>query len=61
MLPPRYRLSGPGALPDASEQFTRQLAASPHAPVDGADVDALRRFGWTSTVARIENALSLGR
>ena len=26
-----------------------------------ADIDALRRFGWTSTVARIEKALSLGR
>ena len=61
MLPPRYRLSGPGAAPDAAEQFTRQLAASPRAAVDAADIDALRRFGWTSTVARVENALSLGR
>jgi hypothetical protein len=61
MLPPRYRLSGPGAAPDAAERFTRQLAASPRAAVEAADIDALRRFGWTSTVARIENALSLGR
>ena len=61
MLPPRYRLSGPGAKPDAAERFTRQLAASPRAAVDAADIDALRRFGWTSTVARVENALSLGR
>ena len=61
MLPPRYRLSGPGAKPDAAEQFTRQLAASPRAAVDPADIDALRGFGWTSTVARVENALSLRR
>ena len=61
MLPPRYRLSGPGATPDAAEQFTRQLATSPRAAVDAADIDALRRLGWTSTVAKVENALSLGR
>ena len=46
MLPPRYRLSGPGALPNASAVLATQLAASPRAPVDPADVDALRRFGW---------------
>ncbi len=45
MLPPRYRLSGPGALPGAAEAFARQLAASPRAPVDPADVDAFRGFG----------------
>jgi dimethylaniline monooxygenase (N-oxide forming) len=45
MLPPRYRLSGPGALPDAPAELARQLAASPRAPVDPADVEALRRFG----------------
>jgi len=61
MLPPRYRLSGPGATPDASQRFKRQLATSPRAAVDAADLDALRRFGWTSTVARVEDALSLGR
>ena len=38
MLPPRYRLAGPGATPDARALFTRQLAASPRAPVDPADV-----------------------
>jgi dimethylaniline monooxygenase (N-oxide forming) len=36
MLPPRYRLSGPGARPDAAALFARQLAASPRAPVDPA-------------------------
>jgi len=46
MLPPRYRLSGPGAKPDARRRFTEQLAASPQAPVDPADVEVLNRFGW---------------
>jgi dimethylaniline monooxygenase (N-oxide forming) len=45
MLPPRYRLSGPGARPDAGDLFARQLAASPRAPVDPVDVEAFRRFG----------------
>jgi dimethylaniline monooxygenase (N-oxide forming) len=45
MLPPRYRFSGPGAMPDAPARFARQLAESPRTPVDPADVEALRRFG----------------
>ena len=45
MLPPRYRLDGPGARPETAERFTEQLAASPRAPVDRGDVEALRRFG----------------
>jgi dimethylaniline monooxygenase (N-oxide forming) len=45
LLPPRYRLNGPGASGNAAEWFTAQLAASPRAPVDPADVAALRRFG----------------
>jgi hypothetical protein len=45
LLPPRYRLDGPGASSDAAQWFTAQLAASPRAPVDPADVEALRRFG----------------
>ena len=45
LLPPRYRLDGPGALPDAAERFSAQLAASPRAPVDPADIEALRGFG----------------
>ena len=44
MLPPRYRLSGPGAQPGAARAFAEQLAASPRAPVDPADVEALRGF-----------------
>jgi dimethylaniline monooxygenase (N-oxide forming) len=45
LLPPRYRLNGPGASRDAAQWFTAQLAASPRAPVDPADIEALRRFG----------------
>ena len=45
LLPPRYRLDGPGATPDAAERFSMQLAASPRAPVDSADIEALRGFG----------------
>jgi dimethylaniline monooxygenase (N-oxide forming) len=33
MLPPRYRLTGPGAQPEARARFERQLAASPRAPL----------------------------
>ena len=53
MLPPRYRLSGPGATPDARHRCAQQLAASPRAPVDPADMDALQRFGWQATAAKI--------
>jgi cation diffusion facilitator CzcD-associated flavoprotein CzcO len=44
MLPPRYRLSGPGATPEAPRLFAEQLAASPRAPIDPADVEALHGF-----------------
>jgi dimethylaniline monooxygenase (N-oxide forming) len=44
MLPPRYRLSGPGATADAPASFTQQLAASPQAPVDPADVETVHRL-----------------
>ena len=45
MLPPRYRLDGPGALPGAAAELTRQLAASPRADVDPSDVADLPRLG----------------
>jgi cation diffusion facilitator CzcD-associated flavoprotein CzcO len=48
LLPPRYRLSGPGAQPGAHDRFAEQLAASPRAPVDPADLEALREFGATT-------------
>jgi len=57
LLPPRYRLSGPGATADAGVLFAEQLAASPRAPVDLADVDALRRFGWDGTAAKVAESL----
>ena len=58
LLPPRYRLSGPGAQPDAGAAFARQLEASPRAPVEPADVDALRRFGWDATAERVADSLA---
>src|SRR5215208_1246826 len=45
LLPPRYRLDGPGASPDAAERYSAQLVASPRAPVEPADIEALRDFG----------------
>jgi cation diffusion facilitator CzcD-associated flavoprotein CzcO len=53
MLPPRYRLSGPGATAESRGRFAEQVAASPRAPIDPADVDALHGFGWHDTAARI--------
>jgi len=52
MLPPRYRLDGPGAHAGAAAAFAEQLAASPRPPVDPAHVDELRDFGLES-VARL--------
>jgi hypothetical protein len=60
MLPPRYRLSGPGAQPGADARFARQLAASPRSPVDSGDVDELRRFGWDAAAARAAESLAVG-
>ncbi len=45
MLPPRYRLDGPGALPDAATTFEHELARSPRAAVDPSDVADLPRLG----------------
>jgi hypothetical protein len=58
LLPPRYRLSGPGARPDAPVLFAEQLAASPRAPVDPADVAALRRFGFPEAAEMVAMALA---
>jgi Flavin-binding monooxygenase-like len=44
MLPPRYRLDGPGAQPEAEARFREQLAASPRPPVDPEQIDELRDF-----------------
>lgn len=52
LLPPRYRLSGPGAMPGAADLFAEQLAASPRAPVDAADLQALPTFGLGTTLTQ---------
>ena len=57
LLPPRYRLSGPGAQPGAAARFAEQLAASPRTGVDPDDLDALRTFGWHTTAETIAGSL----
>jgi dimethylaniline monooxygenase (N-oxide forming) len=52
LLPPRYQLAGPGAMDSAAGLFTEQLAASPRAPVDAADIAALPRFGLAGALTR---------
>ncbi len=54
LLPPRYRLSGPGAMDGAADLFADQLAASPRAPVDPADLEALPTFGLAEAVTRLQ-------
>jgi hypothetical protein len=45
MLPPRYRLDGPGALPGAAALFAEQLGTSRRAAVDPQDLDMLPQLG----------------
>jgi cation diffusion facilitator CzcD-associated flavoprotein CzcO len=52
MLPPRYRLDGPGALPGAAEQLLAQMAASPLPPPEPEDVDSLSRLGLPVSALR---------
>jgi dimethylaniline monooxygenase (N-oxide forming) len=52
LLPPRYRLSGPGAIAQAAELFDQQLAASPRAAVDPADLEALSGYGLADVLDR---------
>ena len=58
LLPARYRLCGPGARPEARALYMEQLAASPRAPLDAADLDALRRFGYDAAAARVTESLT---
>lgn len=53
LLPPRYRLSGPGAQSGAAARFAEQLAASPRSALDPEDLAALRSLGWEATAAAI--------
>jgi len=45
MLPPRYRLDGPGAMPNAADLFLEQMATSPQAPIEPDDLASLPRLG----------------
>ena len=56
MLPPRYRLDGPGARADAATTFRHQLAASPRAPVEPDDVAALVELGYGDLLPAVDPA-----
>jgi hypothetical protein len=45
MLPPRYRLDGPGAISDAATSLRQQLSSSPRSPVESDDLAALPDLG----------------
>ena len=45
MLPPRYRLDGPGSMPDATELLLNQMATSPRAPIEPDDRASARALG----------------
>ncbi len=45
MLPPRYRLDGPGSMATAAELLREQMATSPRAPIEPDDWSSLSRFG----------------
>jgi dimethylaniline monooxygenase (N-oxide forming) len=45
MLPPRYRLDGPGAMPNAAELLVAQMATSPRAPIEPVDLASLSHLG----------------
>ncbi len=60
MLPPRYRLDGPGAHSDAEANFRRQLAASPRADVEPDDIAALSDVGYGDLVPAIAAGHSIG-
>ena len=53
MLPPRYRLDGPGARTDAAATFRDQLAASPRAAVEPDDIAALADVGYADLLPAI--------
>jgi dimethylaniline monooxygenase (N-oxide forming) len=54
LLPARHRLDGPGAMPDAEDRFAHQLSLSPRAPIDPADVKALRELGLADVAELLE-------
>jgi hypothetical protein len=60
MLPLRYRLDGPGALPGAAAAFLAQLAASPRDPVAADDLQLLRELGLAAEADVVARALDAG-
>ena len=61
MLPPRYRLDGPGARADAASTFRDQLAASPRAAVEPDDIAALADVGYGDLATVISSGGGSGR
>jgi dimethylaniline monooxygenase (N-oxide forming) len=57
LVPARYRLDGPGALPDAEARFRHQLAACPRAPVDLEDLGVLPRMGLGDIATALRPAI----
>jgi cation diffusion facilitator CzcD-associated flavoprotein CzcO len=55
MLPPRYRLDGPGARADAAKSFRDQLAASPRSAVEPDDIAALPDIGYGDLLPAINH------
>ncbi len=51
MLPPRYRLDGPGARADAAALFAQQLATSPGPRIEPDDLTALADLGMADLVS----------
>jgi dimethylaniline monooxygenase (N-oxide forming) len=51
MLPPRYRLDGPGSMPDAAELLLKQMATSPRAQIEPFDRASLSRLELSPGVA----------
>lgn len=60
LLPPRYRLDGPGARADAVDLYVDQLGASPRAPVAPEDVEELRGFGLGAAADLVVSAARAG-
>jgi hypothetical protein len=56
MLPPRYRLDGPGARADAAATFRDQLAASPRAAVERDDIASLPDLGYADLLPMISKS-----
>ena len=61
MLPPRYRLDGPGAHTDAAAFFRDQVAASPRAAVEPDDIAALADVGYGDLLPVISTGRDLSR